>query len=70
MSYLDTQPIRKNDRVKVTGMNTGVDNAVGTVYYVNDLTAMAWVDFKRTRKNIHISKLTIIDRHPKQLPLL
>ncbi len=70
MSYLDTQPIRKNDRVKVTGMNTGVDNAVGTVYYVNDLTAMAWVDFKRTRKNIHISKLTILDRNPVQLKLI
>jgi len=70
MSYLETQPIRKDDKVKVTGSGTGFDNATGTVYYVDNLTATATVRFKRSTGFINISKLSIMDRKPVQIALI
>lgn len=69
MSYLDTQPIVKNDTVKVIGINTGCDGAIGVVTYMNNLTAMATVRFKKCYRDIHISKLKLIGREYKQTDL-
>ncbi|QDJ96266.1 hypothetical protein Xoosp13_79 [Xanthomonas phage Xoo-sp13] len=69
MTYLVNQPLRKGDIVKVVGNKTGVDNAIGVVHYMNNLTAIATIDFRRTRKELHISKLELIDRKNNQLNL-
>lgn len=63
MSYLKNEPLRKGDSVKVTGSGTGFDGTLGTVDYVNNLTGMALFRHRRgSCKDIHISKLTLLDR--------
>lgn len=65
MEFYDNQTIRVNDLVQVAqDARSGLDGAYCKVRRVDNMTAMATVEHvnRGGRRDIHVSKLTIIGR--------
>lgn len=71
MEFYRDSPVLQGDMVRVTGKGTGYDGAKCRVIFMDNLTGMARCQVwnRHGYRDIHVSKLTIIDRQMRQLDL-
>ena len=70
LDCLKNLPIRKGDVVKVMTNKIGLQIGTKcTVKYVDNLTAIATIEYKYGSYRVHIRDVDLFDRHYEQLKL-